>query len=88
VSEPMYGPMWFAMQIKPIQDEVMSWLSEHGVSPEQCAGFDISVDHKEVTAHVYDLDAFGHGQYDEEGEPKMADPEKFRPRWLPAVLAR
>jgi hypothetical protein len=88
MKEPMYGPMWFSMQPKVVQDEVMSWLSEHGVSPEHCAGFDITVDHRTVTAHVYDLDSFGHGKYDEEGEPLMAEPELFRPRWLPASLAR
>jgi len=88
LAEPMYGPMWFALQPKPVQDEVMAWLAEHGISPEHCAGFDITMDHKNVTAHLYDLDVFGHGQYDDEGNVRMAEPELFRPRWLPAVLAR
>lgn len=88
MTEPMYGPMWFSGQLKVVQDEVMAWLAEHGVSPEHCAGFDISPDQKRITAHLYVLDAFGHGQYDDEGEPVMAEPELFRPRWLPASLAR
>lgn len=88
VTEPMYGPTWFSMQIKPVQDEVMSWLAEHGVAPEHCAGFDYDPTTKQVVAHVYDLDAFGHGQYDDEGNPKMADPERFKARWVPAVVAR
>ena len=93
-DNPLYGPLWFSQQVKAVQDEVMAWLSEHGISPEQCAGFDLAItgtghDAKTyATAYLYHLDGFGHGQYDEAGQPLMDEPESFRPRWLPAVLSR